>query len=801
MSDVLVYSGPGVSASALHHTLKTLRLLLSSYDVKTVNAKSLALDPWQKGTSMVVIPGGRDLPFVSELSKTHHHTEAGSSKGHQASEKVRDFVERGGSYFGICAGAYFASSHCTFEQGTAMEVDGPRPFLRFFPGTCQGTVYPGFVYESDKGARIIDIERTASAGRWRCHYNGGGAFMSAQKYANQGVEVLATYCDAQPEELMLGLTLSETQPRRPDYAGEAAAIVVTVGKGKALLFGTHPEFPLLPTSTPVLNAENDLQGRDDQATLAADLLEHEKRRLKWLSHLFQHRLQLRTELPSWAVDATPSSGQSEPRLLPILAAGQEDLAPIFQQALADGKPAPHLVSVEDSTALQEAAIGSVSDSNDPLHFVTATPDAIKQAFRVCQDADYALYSKAIGPTDDSIDEMAVEVDLDSVPKYIMISSPDSAHLDPFLFPYWNTSDYFSHLTRYRALNAEREVEQGHWSQWKAPFDPFNPFASNNASAQTPQFGSPMLYTQMVTSTQTMLDKNYRLLSALPVGTTFFATQQMSGRGRGANRWISPKGCLQFSSVFRVPVRMAAKTVFLQYLSGLAVVEGIRLALGPAGHEVAEKVRMKWPNDIYAEIPAHEEQERAKTATFELNGKRYAKLGGILVNSQFSGGQEFILISGCGVNCLNARPTTSVSDLVQIHNQQTGASLPQVTQEQLAGAILSTFDSIWKVFMQHDGNFGPFVERYRQIWLHGNQETTLTSDALRAGQHSGEEQVRIVGISSDHGLLQAVPLTSTVRTDDPSAWGDTKNSEAHGIIQLQPDGNSFDMLQNLLKRKV
>ncbi len=62
-------------------------------------------------------------------------------------------------------------------------------------------------------------------------------------------------------------------------------------------------------------------------------------------------------------------------------------------------------------------------------------------------------------------------------------------------------------------------------------------------------------------------------------------------------------------------------------------------------------------------------------------------------------------------------------------------------------------------------------------------------------------MRIVGISSDFGLLQAVPRTSTVYAKDARAWGDTKDSQASGIIQLQPDGNSFDMLQNLVKRKV
>ncbi len=192
------------------------------------------------------------------------------------------------------------------------------------------------------------------------------------------------------------------------------------------------------------------------------------------------------------------------------------------------------------------------------------------------------------------------------------------------------------------------------------------------------------------------------------------------------------------------VHMASKTVFLQYLSGLASSKAYASPSGDtaAGRAVADKVRIKWPNDIYAEIPPVDETEaggRAKTATFELDGKRYAKLGGILVNSQFSGGNEFVLISGCGVNCLNPRPTTSVSDLISIHKRTSQdlwwerELLPQISQEKLAGAILSTFDSIWKTFMQHQGDFRPFVERYRQVWLHSDQQTTLTLDAVRSTQ--------------------------------------------------------------------
>lgn len=862
MSDVLVYSGPGVSTSALHHTLKTLRTLLTTYDVKTVDAKTLALDPWQKGSALVVLPGGRDLPYVSELARPFtrnidDNIAPSSAPERTASRQLRNYVESGGNFVGICAGAYYASSHCTFEKGTDMEVDGERPFLRFFPGTCQGTVYPGFVYESDKGARIVDIERVtghSQKDQWRCHYNGGGAFMNADTWAERGVEVLACYTKAQTDDLLLDIDLNGGAAwKRPNYDGQAAVVLCSVGLGKALLFGTHPEFPLLATSTPVLLAENgqvDAQEHKDHKERARQLRLHEQRRLQWLHELFTQRLGLRSELPQWAASAAVSAAgdaaagntiaagtaieTDEPKLQPIfLALIGKDLQgltdDIVRKLAAERSTSatPHIQGYNDCSALKNATFASIKDSNDVIHFSVADAKSILEAQKLCSSADYDAFSKPVVPAPVS-DEAAAqdlptqdkEVDLDLVPKYVLVCKPARPSVD--MVAYWNICEYEKHLLHFREVNLQRErsKEQGHWSTWRAPFDPFHPFGASSGgfSGVEYQFGTPMLYTQMVTSTQTMLDRNIRLLSALPVGTTFFATQQMSGRGRGGNRWISPKGCLQFSAVFRVPVSMASKTVFLQYLSGLAVVEGIRIALGDseAGRAVAQKVRIKWPNDIYAEIPrvdsdaslATGASARAKTATFELGGKRYAKLGGILVNSQFSGGNEFVLVSGCGVNCLNARPTTSVSDLISIHNRAMTASnaepstlLAPITQEKLAGAILSTFDSIWKTFMQHEGDFRPFVDKYRQMWLHSDQETTLTSDAIRASATEAEEEnVRIVGISSDFGLLQAVPRSSNVFSNDARAWSDTKESKMGGIIQLQPDGNSFDMLQNLVKRK-
>jgi biotin-(acetyl-CoA carboxylase) ligase len=66
---------------------------------------------------------------------------------------------------------------------------------------------------------------------------------------------------------------------------------------------------------------------------------------------------------------------------------------------------------------------------------------------------------------------------------------------------------------------------------------------------------------------------------LPTGFVFVATQQIQGRGRGSNSWISPPGCLQFSIVLRHPLNSSSPVVFIQYLLSLAVVEAVRTKKG------------------------------------------------------------------------------------------------------------------------------------------------------------------------------------------------------------------------------
>jgi biotin--protein ligase len=119
------------------------------------------------------------------------------------------------------------------------------------------------------------------------------------------------------------------------------------------------------------------------------------------------------------------------------------------------------------------------------------------------------------------------------------------------------------------------------------------------------------------------------MSLLPTPLLSLASVQLAGRGRGTNVWLSPSGCLQFSLLLRTSLATlpASKLVFVQYLFGLAVAEACRedTVLGKLG----EQVRLKWPNDLYV-VTGTDDRDRKK-------------IGGILVNTSFTGNRVEIVI--------------------------------------------------------------------------------------------------------------------------------------------------------------
>jgi len=208
MQQVIVYVDQGVDGIALKHTVKTLSQEIdrTKVAIRRADSNTLKTTDWEKETALLVIPGGRDVYYHACLDGI-------------GTEKIRRFVENGGSYLGICAGAYFACNSIEFEKGSALEVCGERS-LSFFPGVAQGPAYGKnrYSYDGLQGLEAANISWKNEA--FHAYFNGGCHFVKADQYDH--VKVLSSYLDL--------------------CDNPAAVISCKVGHGMAILTGVHLEY-------------------------------------------------------------------------------------------------------------------------------------------------------------------------------------------------------------------------------------------------------------------------------------------------------------------------------------------------------------------------------------------------------------------------------------------------------------------------------------------------------------------------------------------------------------------------------
>lgn len=212
-------TGTGAASESTRHCIFSLRQLLSpNYAVIPISETLLLKEPWPQTCALLVFPGGADLGYCRVLNG-------------EGNRRISDYVRRGGSYLGFCAGGYYGSKKCEFEVGNQpMEVIGSRE-LAFFPGVCRGAAIKGFDYHSEKGAKAVSLKINKSAlgpdapERTASYFNGGGVFVDASMLGSK-VEVLAKYEDE------LDVDGGE---------GKAAVVLCAVGNGKAIVTGPHPE--------------------------------------------------------------------------------------------------------------------------------------------------------------------------------------------------------------------------------------------------------------------------------------------------------------------------------------------------------------------------------------------------------------------------------------------------------------------------------------------------------------------------------------------------------------------------------
>ncbi|MBY0370029.1 biotin--[acetyl-CoA-carboxylase] ligase [bacterium] len=166
------------------------------------------------------------------------------------------------------------------------------------------------------------------------------------------------------------------------------------------------------------------------------------------------------------------------------------------------------------------------------------------------------------------------------------------------------------------------------------------------------------------------------------GTVLIAGAQTAGRGRGENRWHSPRGGL-FFSVLLTPLQ-AKRATDLSLLAGVAVAQTVRNLLPKA-----VDVGLKWPNDCL------------------LNWK---KVGGILCEV-IPESKEGLCVVGVGINVNTPaaelqpflrRPFSATSFMEECPD-----SLFAV--DKVAEALIFKFDALYNIYLEN--GFKPI----QQLW--------------------------------------------------------------------------------------
>ena len=147
----------------------------------------------------------------------------------------------------------------------------------------------------------------------------------------------------------------------------------------------------------------------------------------------------------------------------------------------------------------------------------------------------------------------------------------------------------------------------------------------------------------------------------PEGSVFLAEQQMAGRGRGGNRWHSPRSTGIYCSLVLRPVLPPSDVLVLALAVGLAVEAAVK-ELDPA-----LSPDLKWPNDLL------------------LGGKKFC---GILTEMNAEPTRVRHLVVGIGVN---VNQTSFPDDLQASATSLRMAGGTKYSRLELCAALLKSLD--------------------------------------------------------------------------------------------------------------
>ncbi len=209
MKKILIYQDY-VESNNNAHLLVAFQIALPNAQISFCDVDDIVEGCLTFEVDLFVIPGGEDLYFCEALNGL-------------ANIKIKNYVEQGGLYLGICGGSYYACSHIEWKKGCDDEICEPRE-LSFYEGTAHGPIYE-FLEKNNPShswEQVVHLAYGIEEKKTGTTLYRAGPFFSEPKKESQTI-VLARYAD-----------LKGMPP---------AILSCCVGKGIAILSAVHIECP------------------------------------------------------------------------------------------------------------------------------------------------------------------------------------------------------------------------------------------------------------------------------------------------------------------------------------------------------------------------------------------------------------------------------------------------------------------------------------------------------------------------------------------------------------------------------
>lgn len=256
---IYVFAGYGVHSASLLGALERAKREDPSIDVQEVRNEDLQkmgrIDP--DIVHAFILPGGARPQYDVQI-------------GAHGFGLLRDYVEKGGAFYGICAGAYYASEEFHWRPHTH-EYKNKKPGLSFFNGISIGPEPLLLKHNKTFGewydAAIVNVDYSDDTcdRHARSLYWNGPILHSHDNF--EGIDILA-HINVQGDDC-------------------PAIIKIPVGKGFAILSSIHPEVSLEQLEAHI-NAH--LSSSDYVAVLCDELRPYEPAREDLWRSMLSHAL-------------------------------------------------------------------------------------------------------------------------------------------------------------------------------------------------------------------------------------------------------------------------------------------------------------------------------------------------------------------------------------------------------------------------------------------------------------------------------------------------------------------------------